>query len=58
MHPSRHEDVEPDAIPLPHYLPSRTGFAEKSIWNYWSAETPSFRIQAIIIADLSGFPMV
>ena len=53
----KHEVVEPDAIPLPHYLLSRTGFAERNTWNYWSAETLSSKIQAITIAGSSGFPM-
>ena len=47
----------PDAMPPPLYQPSKTGYAGRSTMNCWFSATPSSRIQATIIADLSGFPM-
>ena len=47
----------PDAMLPPLYQPSKTGCAGRSTMNCWFAATPSSRIQATIIADLSGFPM-
>ena len=41
MPPNRHEVAEPDTIPLPLCRLFKTGYAVKSISNYWFAEIPN-----------------